>query len=563
MMRTLYAHDPASEVHVVRVQLLVQVSVSDLYFIAHGLGVMRSTLGVATKFDATHVTLGRETRVPADVVIKAIGFRISEGNERVLGRSTVLGGGCVARGVFAVVEAHPDGNFSNSAFGSYLDTLDFRCQMMMRFWRDCGLYGSVLKMLRDGPTARINHINGSQEGRGIAIMLKHDPELWHVIRKHTETVFVACQAAWSPIQFLEHNRFAWVHCHQWLRLNGAALKEPLPYVPEKTMSVVQREKPQLFINVGCRQKQLKATGVGEAQNHAAETSTTVVNSTLLVTERRAKQESMQLEVLRVVREITSASDSAITLETPLLEAGLDSLAATEMSSRLRELQGIALSPTIVFEHPTSRELAAHLVAVKMPTAPTHCGEAECQSVITLTNFHKSSNVRITSAVGQSAGGCTDSAARVKLQDACGDALGGVPTLRWILELVVNFDSLTNMQATCVRHGGFLIGAQRFDSCAFRISPAEAATMDPQQRLLLEYGYIALHMSSHRRSALKGGNGGVFLGIERPDWAMAMPKVLRSSVFAVTSDNLSIAAARASFVFDLLGPCMSIDAACAA
>ena len=119
---------------------------------------MRSTLGVATQFDATHVTLGRETRVPADVVIKAIGFRISEGNERVLGRSTVLGGGCVARGVFAVVEAHPDGNFSNSAFGSYLDTLDFRCQMMMRFWKDRGLYGSVLKMLHNGPTARINHI---------------------------------------------------------------------------------------------------------------------------------------------------------------------------------------------------------------------------------------------------------------------------------------------------------------------------------------------------------------------------------------------------------------------
>merc|ERR1719230_998496 len=87
-------------------------------------------------------------------------------------------------------------------------------------------------------------------------------------------------------------------------------------------------------------------------------------------------------------------------------------------------------------------------------------------------------------------------------------------------------------------------------------------MDPQQRLLLETGYTALHASSHRRATLMGGDGGVFLGIERPDWAVAQPPAARGSVYAVTGDNVSVAAGRVCFVLGLQGPCSSVDTACA-
>ena len=76
-------------------------------------------------------------------------------------------------------------------------------------------------------------------------------------------------------------------------------------------------------------------------------------------------------------------------------------------------------------------------------------------------------------------------------------------------------------------------------------------MDPQQRLLLEGGYAALHASCHRRVRLMGGDGGVFLGIERPDWAIAQPSSARASVYAVTGDNVSAAAGRVSFVLGRL------------
>ena len=75
------------------------------------------------------------------------------------------------------------------------------------------------------------------------------------------------------------------------------------------------------------------------------------------------QRSTHIEalVLRVVRELTGAPSSALTGETPLMEAGIDSLAATELSWRLRAVAGVGLSQTLVFEHPTPRAIAAQIL----------------------------------------------------------------------------------------------------------------------------------------------------------------------------------------------------------
>ena len=148
-----------------------------------------------------------------------------------------------------------------------------------------------------------------------------------------------------------------------------------------------------------------------------------------------------------------------------------------------------------------------------------------------------------------------------LHTACGDAMGGVPLRRWVLEEYVDTSALSSVQAACVLHGGFVACADGFDAVAFGISPAEAGAMDPQQRLLLELGYAALHGLSQRRVTLMGGDGGVFLGIERPDWALAQPPSARGSVYAVTGDNVSAAAGRVSFALGLQGPCSSVDTAC--
>ena len=66
-------------------------------------------------------------------------------------------------------------------------------------------------------------------------------------------------------------------------------------------------------------------------------------------------------VLRVVRELAGGGAATVAGETPLMEAGVDSLAATELASRLRLSTGVALSPTVVFEHPSACAVAVHVV----------------------------------------------------------------------------------------------------------------------------------------------------------------------------------------------------------
>ena len=88
-------------------------------------------------------------------------------------------------------------------------------------------------------------------------------------------------------------------------------------------------------------------------------------------------------------------------------------------------------------------------------------------------------------------------------------------------------------------------------------------MDPQQGLVLSVGYSVLRQGSDF-SASRGSftnftnsNIGVFVGVE--------PSGLEkkeTSVFSASGGALSVTAGRLSFSLGLVGPCYSIDAACA-
>ena len=265
---------------------------------------------------------------------------------------------------------------------------------------------------------------------------------------------------------------------------------------------------------------------------------------------------IETSVLRVVSELTGTPSTVLMVETPLMEAGIDSLAATELSARLRSLSGLSLPATMMLEHPTPRAVAAHLAAQMLGSrveSVRSCAPTYTPSL--------SPQLCIVDVVGQWPGGCDGDVSRVRLQRTCGNAVGAVPTMRWTLGLVVDVQTLSSAQDLSVRHGGFITCAQRFDADFFGISRAEASVMDPQQRRLLEHGYMALHGSSQRRGALMGKDSGVFLGIERPDWSLAQPPAARKTIYAVTNDNTSAAAGRVSFVLGHQGPCSSIDTAC--
>ena len=331
----------------------------------------------------------------------------------------------------------------------------------------------------------------------------------------------------------------------------------MPYLLDTVMDVVRLEMPSLIVqNDAAPQPACAATMFSGPS--AAGSGFALELALLSGLQRQAHTEEA---VMRVVRELGTSATEALSAATPLMEAGIDSLAATELSSRLQSMSGVALSPTLLFEYPTARDIGLHVLSLAL--GPDEQPMPSRASRVPRPSDGVSTCAQCMLAnVGRWSAGCNEDPGRWQLMIASGDAATSVPTKRWTLEEMVDVSALSVAQVACSEHGAFLLGAQRFDSHVFGQSRVEAGVMDPQQRLLLEFGYMALHAALERRTALMGDDGGVFVGIERPDWTLVQPPAMRTSVFSMAADNVSVAAGRLSFVLGLQGPCSSVDAACA-
>ncbi|HNB69700.1 MAG TPA: type I polyketide synthase [Acidobacteriota bacterium] len=111
-------------------------------------------------------------------------------------------------------------------------------------------------------------------------------------------------------------------------------------------------------------------------------------------------------------------------------------------------------------------------------------------------------------------------------------------------------------------GSFLDDIDLFDYGFFGISRREAEHMDPQQRLLLEVTWEALDDAGLAPQRFSGSKVGVFVGLGIGDYGriqVGSPQC-RTPYTAVGS-SLSIVSNRISYVFNFLGPSLSIDTAC--
>ena len=317
---------------------------------------------------------------------------------------------------------------------------------------------------------------------------------------------------------------------------------------------------QALVPLGCtRRVTMEVERAREERHTRCVASISALGVELFEMPESKQQVHVELLVMRVVREVTG--DESVGSATPLMEAGVDSLAATELSNRLRVVTEMPLSPTLMFEHPTPRAIAAHLLEqVREQVQPS-------MAVLSGRQLQSAGHDRVVlgDVAARWPGGCCTEAALQMMAHSSGDAVSTVPAQRWTLEAAVEVGALSETQKACVMHGGFVARADRFDHRLFGVSRAEAGAMDPQQRLLLECGYEALHGHGGRLAWLLGGGGdvGVFVGIERPDWATVQSAVpeLHSSVYTGTGATVSVASGRLSFVLGLQGPCVSVDTAC--
>ncbi len=145
-----------------------------------------------------------------------------------------------------------------------------------------------------------------------------------------------------------------------------------------------------------------------------------------------------------------------------------------------------------------------------------------------------------------------------------DAIGEIPADRWDPKRYYDPEP-GRAGRTNARWGGFVEGIDQFDAPFFGISPREASRMDPQQRLIMEVAYEALEDAGQQLDRLAGSAASVFIGISSFDYSgLQVDHQDRSGidVYSNTGGALSIAANRVSYCFDLRGPSVAVDTACA-
>lgn len=116
--------------------------------------------------------------------------------------------------------------------------------------------------------------------------------------------------------------------------------------------------------------------------------------------------------------------------------------------------------------------------------------------------------------------------------------------------------------TYCKWGSFIEDVDKFDAEFFDISPREAEWIDPQLRILLQ----SIYKTSENAGVidrLKGTNTGVFVGVCFHDYFDKIAELnLATDPHAVTGNYQAVIANRISFQFNLTGPSVAVDTACA-
>ena len=233
---------------------------------------------------------------------------------------------------------------------------------------------------------------------------------------------------------------------------------------------------------------------------------------------------------------------ALSSAMPLMQAGLDSLGAIELVSKLKNVFGVPFSPTFLFDFPTIDGMVEHIVlAVKVESnagSVAVYGDADQIQGNPNTSLNQFSNRRIIRVL--------DSVAALP-------AVRPVPFNRW------DIDRGTSVRGT-PRFGGFVADhcVERFAPELFSISTKESAVMDPQHRILMMQ-VLAVRGEHTRNTSVAVGIG----RLEDPWHTLSVTESLirEGNGLVSTSRAASASAGRISYHFDFRGECFAIDTAC--
>ena len=271
---------------------------------------------------------------------------------------------------------------------------------------------------------------------------------------------------------------------------------------------------------------------------------------LPVPERHAMLEEMVLSHIAAV--LGHASTELIDADRVFKDLGFDSLISVELRNRLTGATGLRLRVTVVFDHPTARDLAAHLYDELL-------GDVDRSQETFLPVAPDDEPIAIVGMACRYPGGAVSPDDLWRLAATGADGISPFPTNRsWDMDYWHELVALVGKDP----EGGFLEDATEFDAAFFGISPNEAVMMDPQQRILMEVAWEALERANIDPLSLKGSATGVFAGTMECEYDPGSLGLLPDNIFFRGTGSLgSLISGRVAYTFGFEGPAVSIDTAC--
>lgn len=262
----------------------------------------------------------------------------------------------------------------------------------------------------------------------------------------------------------------------------------------------------------------------------------------------------------MMRLAAEAAGFPVEAEKPLLDSGMDSKAALQFSNKLsRELPGLRLPSTLVFDYPTLSAVAAYAEEAQRPRDRKEHRDVKKQPVASSPSSSDPLSV-IGAACAFPGDACSPGKFGALLASGT-DGIVEVPFTRW--ELCEYYDPNPDAPGKMYPcHAAFIEGAEDFAASYFNISAPEARAMDPQQRLVLEVCHDSLLDSTFSREALLGSSTAAIVGVSNNDWIQVQSGDIRKlNPYTATGTSASVAAARVAFCLGLKGPAYVVDTAC--
>ena len=182
------------------------------------------------------------------------------------------------------------------------------------------------------------------------------------LHTYVKSVVNDFQTSWKPEQYLANNMEQWNQLHLQLSAGRWVRRPSRCLIHLATLSAFSRWRRQACSRQSRRQPRTGSCcdrAAGGAAPAVAAGPKTQFGRDLAVIAANEREPHIGKVVLDIVHDLSGSKGASV--DTPLMEAGVDSLAATELSNRLAKLTELTLPFTLLFEYPTSRAVSGYVL----------------------------------------------------------------------------------------------------------------------------------------------------------------------------------------------------------